>query len=61
MLRLAHGLSTYMVTSLATAYPYKADKLIVTGQGIDAELFTADSATRPDEPPMILCVGRLSP
>jgi glycosyltransferase involved in cell wall biosynthesis len=61
MLRLAHSFSTHMVTSLATAYPYKTDKLIVTGQGIDTELFTADSGSRPDEPPMILCVGRLSP
>jgi glycosyltransferase involved in cell wall biosynthesis len=61
MLRLAHSFSTHMVTSLATAYPYKTDKLIVTGQGIDTELFTADSTSRPDEPQMILCVGRLSP
>jgi glycosyltransferase involved in cell wall biosynthesis len=61
MLRLAHSFSSHMVTSLATAYPYKTDKLIVTGQGIDTELFTADSDSRSDEPPMILCVGRLSP
>jgi glycosyltransferase involved in cell wall biosynthesis len=48
-----------MVTSIATAYPYKHDKLVVTGQGIDTDLFNDDGSV-PEEPPMILCVGRLS-
>jgi glycosyltransferase involved in cell wall biosynthesis len=60
-LRVAHHYSTHMVASLATAYPYKSDKLIVIGQGIDTELFSSGSNTLPDEPPIILCVGRLSP
>src|SRR5882724_2899416 len=60
-LKLAHHLSNCMVTSLATAYPYKHDKLIVVGQGIDTELFTPDPQVPPDNPPLILCVGRLSP
>jgi glycosyltransferase involved in cell wall biosynthesis len=49
-----------MVTSLPTAYPYRQDKVTVIGQGIDTELFAPDN-TEPDNPPMILCVGRLSP
>jgi glycosyltransferase involved in cell wall biosynthesis len=60
-LKLAHRLSDCMVTSLATAYPYKHDKLIVVGQGIDTDLFAPDVEVAPDNPPMILCVGRLSP
>ena len=59
-LKLAHHLSDRMVTSLETAYPYRRDKLVVVGQGIDTDLFAPDG-TPPEEPPMILCVGRLSP
>jgi glycosyltransferase involved in cell wall biosynthesis len=58
--KLAHHLSDRMVTSVATAYPYKHEKLTVVGQGIDVDLFTALAAP-PAEPPTILCVGRLSP
>jgi glycosyltransferase involved in cell wall biosynthesis len=62
ILRLAHHLSTHMVASLAMSYPYRRDKLIVTGQGIDTDLFSADSAESTAEgPETILCVGRLSP
>jgi glycosyltransferase involved in cell wall biosynthesis len=60
ILKLAHLLSNRMVTSLPTAYPYRHDKLKVIGQGIDTELFAPDSP-EPENPPMILCVGRLSP
>ncbi|MEW6183382.1 MAG: glycosyltransferase family 4 protein [Bacillota bacterium] len=59
-LKIAHHLSDRMVASLASAYPYKQDKLTVVGQGIDTDLFSPDG-TAPDEPPMILCAGRLSP
>ena len=59
-LKFAHHLSDRMVASLETAYPYKKDKLVVIGQAIDTDLFSPDG-TLPEEPPMILCVGRLSP
>jgi len=59
-LELAHHLSNRMVTSLPAAYPYRHDKLTVIGQGIDTELFTPDG-TGSSNPPMILCVGRISP
>jgi glycosyltransferase involved in cell wall biosynthesis len=60
VLKLAHRLSDRMVASVATAYPYRKDKLVVIGQGIDTDLFCPDGSP-PEEPPMILCVGRLSP
>jgi glycosyltransferase involved in cell wall biosynthesis/SAM-dependent methyltransferase len=60
-LKLAHYFSERMVASVAGAYPYKHDKLTVVGQGIDTELFSADSRILPDDPASILCVGRLSP
>lgn len=60
--RVAHHLSQRVVTSLAPAYPYKRDgKLRVIGQGIDTNLFSPDSSVSKEEPPLILCVGRLSP
>ncbi len=62
VLKLAHYFSDRMVTSVATAYPYKRDKLTPIGQGIDTDLFSPDgSASSPPDLPMILCVGRLSP
>ena len=61
ILKLAHHFSDKMVTSVATAYPYRHDKLVVFGQGIDPDLFCPDERVKPDNPPMILCVGRLSP
>ena len=60
MLKFAHHLSDRMVTSLPTSYPYRGDKLSVIGQGTDTELFAPDGTT-PDDPPMILCVGRMAP
>lgn len=57
----AHRVSDAMVASLPTAYPYRDDKLVVVGQGIDTRLFAPRPGEQPDEPPMILYVGRLSP
>jgi glycosyltransferase involved in cell wall biosynthesis len=61
ILKIAHRLSDRMVASVATAYPYKHDKLTAIGQGIDIDLFSADAGILAEEPSMILCVGRLSP
>jgi glycosyltransferase involved in cell wall biosynthesis len=60
LLKLAHCLSDRMVTSAESAYRYKHDKVAVVGQGIDADLFVPNDAS-PDDPPLILSVGRLSP
>jgi glycosyltransferase involved in cell wall biosynthesis len=61
LLNLAHHLSNRMVTAVATSYPYKHDKLTVIGHGIDTDLFCPDDSVAPEDPPTILCVGRLSP
>jgi glycosyltransferase involved in cell wall biosynthesis len=60
-LKLAHYLSEQMVASVATAYPYRHNKLTVIGQGIDTGVFSQDGSVVPEDPPMILCVSRLSP
>lgn len=59
-LKLAHHFSDQMVASVATAYPYKHDKLTVVGQGIDIDLFSPDGTLVLDDPPIVFCVGRLS-
>ena len=61
ILKLAHYFSTCMVTSVAPAYPYRQNKLIVVGQGIDTNLFSPDGNVSFKPPPVILCAGRLSP
>jgi glycosyltransferase involved in cell wall biosynthesis len=60
-LKLAHHLSDQMIASVATAYPYKRDKLLAIGQGIDTDLFAPNGGESPEGPPIILCVGRVSP
>jgi glycosyltransferase involved in cell wall biosynthesis len=46
---------------VASAYPYKRDKFAAVGQGIDTELFSRSNSKVEEQPPIILCVGRLSP
>ena len=58
-LKLAHHLSDRVITSIKSAYPYRQDKLVVVGQGIDMDLFSPDR-TPSYNSPMILCVGRIS-
>jgi len=60
ILKLAHHLSNRVVASAETSYRYKHDKLVVLGQGIDTNLFSPDD-TQPDNPPLLLSVGRISP
>lgn len=68
-LRAAHHVSDRMVTSLPGAYRYRKDKLEVIGQGIDVAHFSPRTSElgewgalgESNEPPMILCAGRLSP
>jgi glycosyltransferase involved in cell wall biosynthesis len=61
ILKTAHMLSDQVVASIASAYPYKHDKLTPIGQGIAVDIFSPGDAAAPDEPPIILCVGRFSP
>jgi len=60
-LRLAHGLSDRMVSINVSSYPYPGSKLTTLGHGIDTELFKPNDTISPDDPPLILFVGRLSP
>ncbi len=60
-LKAAHRLSARTVASVTSAYPYKHDKLVAIGHGIDTQLFSPGDSARPGQPPCILCVGRLSP
>jgi len=60
-LKLAHHLSDQMVVSVASAYPYRQDKLTEIGQGIDTDVFCPDPRKSHENPPLILCVSRLSP
>jgi glycosyltransferase involved in cell wall biosynthesis len=59
-LTLAHHVSARVATSFEAAYPYRRDKLVVLGQGIDTELFSPAGAPAAGVP-IVLVVGRLSP
>jgi glycosyltransferase involved in cell wall biosynthesis len=60
-LRMAERLSDKMVTGIPESYPFPSPKVVPIGQGVDTELFSPDDGAALDDPPMILCVGRLSP
>jgi len=60
--RIAHHLSSRVVTSLPTSYPYIDNKVTVIGHGIDADFFSPDRGDiQAGRAPLILYVGRLSP
>lgn len=61
VLKAAHKFSDQVVASIASAYPYKHDKLTPIGHGIAVDIFSPSAAAQRDEPPIVLCVGRLSP
>ena len=61
LVKAAHRASDVMITSLPTAYPYRDDKLVVVGQGIDTSVFSPAAPREMDEPPLLLFAGRLSP
>jgi glycosyltransferase involved in cell wall biosynthesis len=60
LLKMAHRLSDQMVSINRSSYPYRHDKLVELGHGIDVQHF-CPNGRRSDEPPLILSVGRLSP
>ena len=60
-LKAAHWLSNRMVTSLETSYPYRHDRTVVLGHGIDTDLFAPADAPPQETPAVVLCPGRLSP
>ena len=59
-LKWAHLFSSHVVSVNESSYPYKKDKFVSLGHGIDTSYFSpADSSKI--RPPLILSVGRLSP
>lgn len=60
MLRLAHSLATCVVSVNSESYPYRQDKLIPVGHGIDINLF-APGLKPPAPAPLLLSVARIAP
>jgi len=58
-LKVAHRFSTRMVSAVASSYPYRKDKLVPLGHGIDMDEFPY-SPPENEAAKMILCAGRLS-
>ncbi len=59
VLKLAHYCSAKIVSAMPASYPYKKDKLIAIGHGVNTEIFNYGEAN--DDKKIILSVGRLSP
>ena len=60
-LRVAHALVDKVVTASKESFRLPSDKVIVTGHGIDTELFKPAEGPRPQRPFTVLSVGRISP
>ena len=60
-LRVAHALVDKVVTASKESFRLPSDKVIVTGHGIDTELFKPAEGPRPERPFTVLSVGRISP
>lgn len=60
MLRLAEACADTVVSATADSFPLRSDKLVVTGHGIDVDLFTPGLAPLA-RPFIIVSVGRISP
>ncbi len=59
-LKLAHCLSDRVLSINESSYPYRKDKFLQLGHGIDTDLFSP-ACTEIEDPPLLLSVGRLSP
>jgi glycosyltransferase involved in cell wall biosynthesis len=60
VLKLAHHFSDLMVSVDESSYPYRHDKFVPLGHGIEIDLFSPND-TLPAPPPSLLFTGRLSP
>lgn len=61
-LQIAHRLVDRVVSASRRSYPLAADRLVVVGHGIDTDRYAPlPSLPRPDDGPLLLSVGRLSP
>lgn len=60
-LKLAHWLVDRVVTASPESFRLPSDKVMVTGHGIDTEVFRPMESPRPERPFTVLSVGRISP
>jgi glycosyltransferase involved in cell wall biosynthesis len=60
VLKLAHLFSDRVVSIDESSYPYRHDKFVPLGHGIEINLFSPND-TPPASPPQLLFVGRFSP
>jgi glycosyltransferase involved in cell wall biosynthesis len=60
-LRLAHRLVDRVVTASPESFRLPGDKVVVTGHGIDTDVFRPAGGPRPERPFTVLSVGRISP
>ncbi|MDY7041985.1 MAG: glycosyltransferase family 4 protein [Chloroflexota bacterium] len=60
-LRVAHALVNKVVTASEESFRLPSDKVVVTGHGIDTEIFKPLDGFHPERPFTVLSVGRLSP
>lgn len=58
--RLAERLSWRIVSAVPDSFPMQTPKLRVIGHGVDTDFFTPDHAIKPDKPPTITYVARLT-
>jgi glycosyltransferase involved in cell wall biosynthesis len=60
-LKLAHWLVDRVVTASSESFRLPSDKVVVTGHGIDTEVFKPVEGPRLEQPFTVLSVGRISP
>lgn len=60
-LRLAHGLVDRVVTASPESFRLPSRKVVITGHGIDTDLFKPVEGPRSERPFTVLSVGRISP
>jgi len=61
VLQAAHFASNRVVSINPASYPYRHDRLVPLGHGIDTTSFCPDPEVPPADPPLLVSIGRLSP
>jgi glycosyltransferase involved in cell wall biosynthesis len=61
LLRVAHTASSRVVSINPASYPFRPDKVVGVGHGIDTSVFRPGADLPTDRPALVLSVGRISP
>ncbi len=61
LLRLAHAASSRVVSINPASYPFRPDKVVGVGHGIDTSVFRPGVDLATERPALVLSVGRISP